>query len=139
MVYDERFRRRVIEYKDEGHIFKEEDEVFGIDSKRYYSWKKQLEETGSLEYRTPKGLRPLINKSELVRLLEEHPDWYLREFAEKFHVCPRAVDKMFKKLGVTRKKNVYLFGKTGERTGSVPEPDPPEYPKENGYMSMNAG
>ncbi|MDR3356324.1 MAG: transposase [Spirochaetaceae bacterium] len=41
----------------------------------------------------------------------EHPDRYLGEFAEKLNVCPRAVYKMFKKLGVTRKKNVYLFGK----------------------------
>jgi hypothetical protein len=37
-------------------------------------------------------------------LLEEHPDWYLREFAEKFNVCLQAIHKMFEKFGVTRKK-----------------------------------
>jgi hypothetical protein len=27
-----------------------------------------------------------IDKEELLRLLDEHPDWYLREFAEAFGV-----------------------------------------------------
>ncbi|MDR0409418.1 MAG: transposase [Spirochaetaceae bacterium] len=69
-----------IEYKDAGHTFKEVYEAFGVDSKRYYS------------------------KNELLHLLEEHPDWYLRKFAEKFNVCMQSVHKMFRKLGVTRKK-----------------------------------
>jgi transposase len=132
MAYDVIFRKRVIEYKNAGHTFKEVDEAFGVDSKRDYSWKKQLEETGSLEYRPPQERNGKINKNELVRLLEEHPDWYLREFAEKCNVCPQTIDKMFKKLGVTRKKNFYLFGKTGKRTGSVSEPDRRNTRKETG-------
>ncbi|MDR2096989.1 MAG: helix-turn-helix domain containing protein, partial [Spirochaetaceae bacterium] len=71
MAYDVLFRKRVIEYKDAGHTFKEVNEAFGVDSKRYYSWKKQLEETGSLEYSAPKERRGKIDKSELLRLLEE--------------------------------------------------------------------
>ena len=106
MAYDKIFRGRVIKYKDAGHTFQEVKEAFGVDSKRYYSWKKQLEETGSLEYKPLKERRRKINKSELLRLLEEHPDWYLREFAEKSNVCLQAVHKMFNKLGVTRKKNL---------------------------------
>jgi hypothetical protein len=43
MAYDKIFRKRVIEYKDAGHTFKEVTGAFGVDSKRYYSWKKQLE------------------------------------------------------------------------------------------------
>ena len=66
MAYDTKFRKRVIEYKDAGHTFKEVYEAFRIDSKRYYSWKKQLEETGSLEYKTPKERNRKINKAELV-------------------------------------------------------------------------
>jgi transposase len=44
MAYDVVFRKRVIEYKDAGHTFKDVQEAFGVDSKRYYSWKKQLEQ-----------------------------------------------------------------------------------------------
>ncbi|MDR2097576.1 MAG: helix-turn-helix domain containing protein [Spirochaetaceae bacterium] len=51
MAYDVVFRKRVIEYKDAGHTFKDIQEAFGVDSKRYYSWKKMLEQTGLLEYK----------------------------------------------------------------------------------------
>jgi hypothetical protein len=98
-------------------------EAFGVDSKRYNSRKKQLEETGSLEYKSPKERNGEINKNEPVRLLEEHPDWYLRAFAEKFNVCLQAIDKCSGNLALPVKKNFYLLRKTGERTGSVPEPD----------------
>jgi transposase len=116
MAYDEIFRKRVIEYKDAGHTFKQLNEAFDVDSKRYYSWKKQLEETGSLEYRSSKERRRKINKEELLLMLEEHPNWYLREFAEQFNVCLQAVDKMFKKLGVTRKKHLVIQRKYGKST-----------------------
>lgn len=108
---------RVIEYKDAGHTFKEVKEAFRVDSKRYYSWKKQLEKTGSLEYKPPKERYGKVNKKELMRLLEEHPDWYLREFAEKFDVCLQAIDKIFKKLGITRKKNLIYIRKNLKKAG----------------------
>jgi transposase len=111
MAYETIFRKRGIEYKETGHTFKEMYEAFGVDSKRYYSRKKQLEETGSLAYKPPKERNRKTNKKELLRLLGEHPDWYLREFAEKFDVWPQAIHKMLKKPGVTYKENVYVFGK----------------------------
>jgi transposase len=109
MAYDEKFRLRVIEYKGSGHTFKEVYEAFGVDSQRYYCWKKQLDETGSVKFHTPKERDRKIDKAELLRLLDEHPDWYLREFAEVFGVWGQSVQKMFVKLGVTRKKNMRLF------------------------------
>jgi transposase len=117
MAYDVIFRKRVIEYKNAGHTFKEMYEAFGVDSKRYYSRKKQLEETGSLEYKPPKERNGKINKKELLRLFEEHPDRYLREFAERFNVYPQAIDKMFKKLGVTRKKKLLPIRKNRKKNG----------------------
>jgi transposase len=116
MAYDKVFRKRVIEYKDAGHTFKEVEEAFGVDSKRYYSWKKQLEQTGSLESKKPKERCGKINKEELLRLLKEHPDWYLREFAEKLNVCLQSIDKMLKKIGVTRKKKRLLILKNRKKT-----------------------
>ena len=49
MAYDEKYRRRVIEYKDAGHTFKEVYEAFGVGSKSYYQWKKQIENTGGFQ------------------------------------------------------------------------------------------
>jgi transposase len=109
MAYEAIFRKRVIEYKETGHTFKEVYEAFGVDSKRYYSWKKQPEQTGSPGYTSPKERNRKIDRKELLHLLEEHPDWYLREFAEKFDVWPQAIHQMFRKLGVTYKKNFHVF------------------------------
>jgi predicted DNA-binding protein YlxM (UPF0122 family) len=49
-----------------------------------------------------------------MRLLEEHPDWYLREFAEQFNVWPQAIHKMFKRLGITYKKTFTYSEKSEE-------------------------
>jgi transposase len=138
MVCDVKFRKSVIKYKDAGHTFKEVNEAFGADSKRYYSWKKQLEQTGSLEYRSPKERRGKINKSELLSLLEEHPDWYLREFAEKLNVCRQAVQKMFKKLGVTRKKT-FTYSEKSEKDREEYLKRIAEIREKTVYMWMNAG
>jgi hypothetical protein len=67
MAYDAVFRKRLIEYKNAGHTFKDEQEAFSVDSKRYYSWKKQLEQTGSLEYKSPKERRGNIIPSSFRR------------------------------------------------------------------------
>jgi hypothetical protein len=53
------FRKRVIEYKDAGHTFKDVQEAFGVDSKQCYSREKQLEQTGSLKYNS-RGLLPAL-------------------------------------------------------------------------------
>jgi hypothetical protein len=59
------------------------NETFGVDSKRYYSRKKDLEQSGSLEYKSPQERHGKINKSEQARMLEEHPDWYVRACLRK--------------------------------------------------------
>jgi hypothetical protein len=69
------------------HTFKEVNEVFGVDSKWYYSWKKWLEEIASSGYRSPKERRGKLNKNEPLLMLEERPAWYLRKFTEQFNVC----------------------------------------------------
>jgi hypothetical protein len=78
-------------------------EAFGVDSKRYYCWKKQLDETGPVKFHAPKERDRKIDKAKLLRLPDEHPDWYLREFAEVFG--EQSVQKMSVNPGVTRKKH----------------------------------
>jgi transposase len=117
MAYDEMFRLRVIVYKDSGHTFKEVYEAFGVDSQRCYCWKKQLDEAGSVKYHAPKERDRKINKARLLRLLDEHPDWYLREFAEVFGVWGQPIQKMFVKPGATRKKKLSPILKSQKKNG----------------------
>jgi transposase len=115
MAYDERFRARAVEYKDGGHTFKQLKEVFGICSATYYEWRKNKEITG---FYTPKNERRTrkrkIDPEELKSAVEEKPDTYLREFAEKFNCSITAVHKRLKQLKITYKKDVHLFLKSSE-------------------------
>ncbi|MDR0378253.1 MAG: transposase [Spirochaetaceae bacterium] len=108
MAYEEEFRRRVIEYKDSGHTFAQVHEAFGVTPRSYYTWKAELKETGKFENRYPKTRKGKTDTERLKKLAEEHPDWYLRQFAEELGVCFQAVHKMFKKLDITRKKTESL-------------------------------
>ena len=104
MAYDEKFRRRVIEYKEAGHTFREVYEAFRVSSRSYYQWKEQIERTGGFEYNYPKTHTGKIDTEKLLELVKTHPDWYLHEFAKQFDVWPQAIHKRFRKLGITRKK-----------------------------------
>jgi transposase len=86
-------------------------EAFGVNSKSYYQWKKQAEETDGLQYNYPKSHAEKIDAGKILEPVKNHPDWYLSGFAKEFDVWPQAVHKKFKKLGVTRKKNFHLSGK----------------------------
>jgi transposase len=106
MAYDEKFRRRVIEYKDSGHTINQVYEAFGVRPRSYYTWKAELNEKGKFENRYPKTRKGKIDTERLRELAEKHPDWPLKEFAEELGVCFQAVHKMFKKLGISRKEKL---------------------------------
>jgi transposase len=85
-------------------------EAFGVTARSYYQWKEQLETNGKFVDNYPKEHKGKISTERLKELLEKHPDWYLREFAAELGVCHQAVQKKLVKLGITRKKNFYIFG-----------------------------
>jgi len=103
MAYSIDYKKRVIAYKDEGHSFKELYEAFRIPSGTYYVWKGQLER-GVLGVKVKQTRRRKINPEELRRVIEEQPDAYLREIAEKFGCSIASVHARLKKLKITYKK-----------------------------------
>ncbi|GHV50491.1 hypothetical protein FACS1894216_02790 [Synergistales bacterium] len=104
MAYDKKFKKQAIAYKDTGHTFKELKEAFGICSDRYYRWKELLETTGSLEDKKVCERKRKINKDELRKALEEKPDMYLYELAERFDCTVQAIFYALRKMKITLKK-----------------------------------
>jgi len=105
MSYDIKFRRRAIEYWNDGHSKIATAEVFKVGSTTLQRWKSQLNETGTME---PKKRRETWRKIDPVRLAEylrQHPDAYLKEMAEDFGCSDVAVLKALRRLKITRKKN----------------------------------
>lgn len=41
-MYSKDYRKRAVEYKDEGHTFKELKETFKIPTETYYDWKEKM-------------------------------------------------------------------------------------------------
>jgi transposase len=109
MAYSKDFIERAVAYKQAGHTFLELREAFGIPSNTYYDWSEKLEngfEFGVLS----KGERNRkIDKEALKAAVRETPDAFLQEYAELFNCTPVAICTMFKKLGITRKKNFYVL------------------------------
>ena len=106
MAYDEKFRKKAVEYKDSGHTFIQMKEVFGITSRSYYEWKRNKEQSGF--YVLPKEGKATrkrkIDLAELQKMVDETPDLFLKEIAEKFNCSVASVHNRLKKLKITHKK-----------------------------------
>jgi transposase len=106
MAYDKKYRNRALEFKANGHSFKELKEVFGIDNKTHDKWKKQLEETGSLCTNYPKTRKRKISKEELERIIKENPTAFLHEIAGELSCSKVAVFYALKRHKITLKKGL---------------------------------
>ena len=104
MSYDIKFKQRVIEYRKEGHTFKETCKVFKISETTLIRWiNKEKEGTlGEVKIRDRKPKK--IHPEKLVEYIKINPDAYLSEIADDFNCSTTAVLKALKKLNITRKK-----------------------------------
>ena len=106
-MYSIDYRRRAVEYKNEGHSFGELYEAFKIHPPTYYRWKREYQ-NGFAKPQAPRERKRKIDKEELRRAVEEKPDSYLRELAEPFGCSQAAVHYALEKMGITLKKNLHL-------------------------------
>lgn len=88
MAYSVDFRKRAIEYMDEGHSEKELYEAFRILPSNVYRWRKLLEKTNSLKPQYKKTRKRKLDLKELERAIERKPDLTLPELAKMFD-CPK--------------------------------------------------
>jgi transposase len=119
MSYDIIFRKRALEYMDDGHTYDQLYEAFKIFPATLISWRNLLEETGSLKARKYVHKPKKINPQKLKNEVEKKPDAYLSELAAIFNCSTAAIHKQLVKNNITRKKNFYLCGKGRRKTKSV--------------------
>jgi transposase len=104
MAYEERYRKRAIEYREEGHTLKETAKVFKIGTATIGNWEKQYKQTGSLKKKPLNRSFKKIDPEKLKAYIEQHPDAYLSEMAQEFSCSDVAISKALKRLNITRKK-----------------------------------
>lgn len=104
MAYSIDYRKRSIEYMDEGHSEKELKEVFKVNPSTVYRWRKLLERTKSLKPEYKKTRKRKVDIKELERAVERKPDITLPELAKMFNCTKQSIDAALKKAKITRKK-----------------------------------
>lgn len=107
MAHSREYRERAVAYKDEGHTFAELEEAFKIPHQTYYLWKERME-NGYYDKKIKQERKRKIDKELLKKTVEENPDMYQYELAELFGCTAVAICLALKKMGITRKKTVYL-------------------------------
>jgi transposase len=115
MAYSMDYRKRAVEYKDEGHSFKELREAFKIPPETYYDWKEKMD-CGYYDTKTKVSRSGKIDKVALKKAVEERPDAYLRELAKPFGVTPQSVFYCLKEMDITLKKRHLLTLKNQKKT-----------------------
>ena len=110
MSYDIKYRRRAIEYWNDGHSKSETAAVFKVGTTTLQRWKSQQQETGTLASKKRKETWRKIDPDRLRKYVEENPDAYQYEMAAAFGVRLYAIQKALKRLKITRKKNHSVQG-----------------------------
>jgi len=104
MGYSIELRIRALEYWEEGHTKEETAKVFKVSTSILQKWKYRLKETGKLENRKREITSPKIDLEKLKNYIDEHPDKFQYEVAEKFGCSQPCICKALKRLKITRKK-----------------------------------
>ncbi len=104
MAYSIDFRKRAIEYFDEGHTEKELYDAFKIRATNVRRWRKLLETNGSLKPQYRETRRRKIDPEKLKQAIERKPDSTLPELAKQFNCSKQSIDVALKRLKITRKK-----------------------------------
>ncbi len=119
MAYSIDFREAAIAYWEAGHSKEELYEAFKIYPSRVYDWIRLKERTGALKPSYPKRRKRKIDLEKLRQAVERKPDAYLIELAKQFDCTEQAVFYALKKIKITIKKRIYLFGAISRRRSLV--------------------
>lgn len=105
-MYSVGYRQAVLDFYNNGHTYRETCCEFQINSATLSSWIKRKEEIGSPEANYH-GRKPKIDREELKKYVDEHPDAYQYEVAEEFGCSQSTIGYNLKKIGYTCKKKPF--------------------------------
>ena len=115
MAYDEKYRKRAVEYRNEGHTLEETTKVFKVSMSTLRSWEAKYEATGEIKNKPLQRTHKKIEPQALEAYLEKHPDAYLSEIAEVFGCNESAVRKAQKARHNTKKRLNATKSKTSKK------------------------
>ena len=108
MAYSKDIRRLVVAYVRKGGSKTEAVRRFGVSRGRVYEWLKLGDSLSTGKKPGPKKNRK-IDAPALTRLIEQKPDSLQKEIAQHFGVHESSISHAFKRMGISRKKNVGIY------------------------------
>lgn len=116
MAYSLDYRQRVMKIKSEENLtFEETSKRFGVAMRTLFNWKQRLEPKNTRDKPAIK-----IDMEALAKDVEEHPDAYQYERADKFGVSQWGIGLALRRLKVSYKKN--SESSKSERSGTYSLP-----------------
>ena len=105
MAYSLDYRKRVIEYRQEGNSLRNTSKIFKVAVPTIREWERKLREENTLAKKPLNRTFRKLDPEKLRQHVKDYPDAYLRERAEYFGVGVTTVADACKRLGITHKKN----------------------------------
>jgi transposase len=106
MAYSKDLREKVRNYIAEGKTQEQASQVFGVSVSAIKEWNKLYAETGSLSKRKLDRQPRKYTSEKMAEILENEPDAYLSEIAEKFeNGSISGVQTALKRMKITLKKS----------------------------------
>lgn len=97
-------RERVLKYLEENDDKLKASQLFQVGIATVYRWVARKKRTGSVEPIKRKYTYKKIDEQKLRAHVEQNPDDFLSEIADRFNVTVPAIFYALKRLKITRKK-----------------------------------
>jgi transposase len=101
------YRKRAVEYMEEGHTEKETSEVFKVGTTSLKRWKNEItnKRMSGSKYTTAKRKARKLPEKEVREYIKAHPDELIREQARHFMCSESGMSKALQRYKITKKKD----------------------------------
>jgi len=104
MAYDNKFKKRTVEYHLEGNSVRKVAKTFNISPNTLNTWLKEYKEHGEFLVKPKPANNTKLTEEALLAYFEENDDSYQTETAKHFGVSQSGVSRALKRLKISRKK-----------------------------------
>jgi transposase len=103
-AYSIDLRKKVIKFIEEGNSQQSATKIYSLNKATVNRWWQRYKKEGHVNPRVNLGRKPKIDRAELKKYVDAHPDSRLYDISLKFMVSVNAIHRWLKKLGYSYKK-----------------------------------
>ncbi|MDP4832315.1 MAG: transposase [Rickettsiaceae bacterium] len=103
-AYSIELRKKVIKFIEEGNSQQLATKIYSLNKATVNRWWLRYKKEGNVNARINQGSKPKIDRAELKKYVDAHPDSRLYDISLKFMVSTTAIHRCLKQLGYSYKK-----------------------------------